>query len=469
MALLEDRQRTSAPVTRDEHQQLVQAFERTPSLFKLLSSVRTRRMGKGFTIETGVEEIHAVTGRPQLMAKGPCEFVSEHDPQPLSEIEEALIMWAAGGPNGTIAMDLPTQADVATFLCVAGRTIPGPCNDSQVHFFIVNDNGLHFWYPTRDREKPVEIETEEDYDKVLKWYREGLVTLSDQRSAFDLSWGVPNQLMGAWQWNFNKPGTTCIIPVSEHALEQVNLLLTFYEWNGWYFVDDDGEPHVGADFLRDHPQLTLPFPLSMYEEFMLHIDDYVVGYSISQARLAAESLGVGAYVFCGFSENLMLGALPEIGNGLGFTYNELSDGRRFAQGLPGVFQGYGMPAPWWDSVDQLVDTVVNFRYNKQGVFFGEGSGSGSSMDNAPYNAETLKEIRKNDRLNYKPWAIEAAKRDIQHCLEKYGRYPVHYAPMQCNHIIQLQHVDTDYYDKYHVPGYMNDRIRTHDDTWHNHK
>src|ERR1041385_4874237 len=20
-------------------------------------------------------------------------------------------------------------------------------------------------------------------------------------------------------------------------------LLTFYEWNGWYFVDDDGEPH----------------------------------------------------------------------------------------------------------------------------------------------------------------------------------------------------------------------------------
>jgi hypothetical protein len=43
-------------------QQLVQAFERTPSLFKLLWTVRTRRMGKGFTIETGVEEIHPVAG-----------------------------------------------------------------------------------------------------------------------------------------------------------------------------------------------------------------------------------------------------------------------------------------------------------------------------------------------------------------------------------------------------------------------
>ena len=84
MALLEDRQRTSAPVTRDEHQQLVQAFERTPSLFKLLSSVRTRRMGKGFTIETGVEEIHPVTGRPQLMAKGPpqLQVVSQRLLQP---------------------------------------------------------------------------------------------------------------------------------------------------------------------------------------------------------------------------------------------------------------------------------------------------------------------------------------------------------------------------------------------------
>src|ERR1051325_6408491 len=142
MSLLEDRQRTSAPVTREEHQQLVQAFERTPSLFKLLSSVRTRRMGKGFTIETGVEEIHPVTGRPQLMAKGPCECASQPDAQPLSEIEEALIRWAAGGPNGTIAMDLPTQADVATFLCVAGRTIPGPRNDPQAPCFIGNASAL---------------------------------------------------------------------------------------------------------------------------------------------------------------------------------------------------------------------------------------------------------------------------------------------------------------------------------------
>ncbi|HZC98930.1 MAG TPA: hypothetical protein VFA46_01670, partial [Actinomycetes bacterium] len=265
MAAIRTGEKATATVTVEEHRQLVQAFERTPSLFKLLATLRSRRVGKGYSVEPGVEEIHPVTGRAQYMAAGPCSYVSPHEPQALNEVEEALVVWAAGGPNGTIAMDLPTQADMATWLCVAGRTIPGPCNDSQVHFFIINDRGVYFWYPTREREKPVEIETEEDYDKVLNWYREGLVQLSDKRSDFDLSWGVANRLMGAWQWNFNKPGSSVIIPVSEIALEQVNLLLTFYEWNGWYFVDDDGEPNVGADFLKEHPELTLPFPLMKYE------------------------------------------------------------------------------------------------------------------------------------------------------------------------------------------------------------
>ena len=35
---------------------LGQAFERTPSLFQLLATVRTRRMGLGYRSETGEEE-----------------------------------------------------------------------------------------------------------------------------------------------------------------------------------------------------------------------------------------------------------------------------------------------------------------------------------------------------------------------------------------------------------------------------
>jgi hypothetical protein len=448
--------------TDKEQEQLRKAFQDTPPVFQLLSQLRTRRFGRGFTYETGKEEIHPATGLPQQLPEGALKYESEMDPTPLTEVQEALILWAAGGPNGQIVMDLPASVDMATFLCVSGRTIPGPCNDSQVHFFLVNDRGTFFWKPTRQREKPVEIESEEDYYKVLQWYRDGLIQLSDKR--IDLSWGVPNRLMGAWQWNFNKPGTSLIIPVAETALEQVNLLLTFYEWGGWYFVDDDGEPHVGEDFLREHPQLTLPYPLMKYEELCLQASDYVVGHSIANAKLAAEAMGVGYWNFCGFSEDLMLGCFPEIANGLGFQYNEF-DGIRSAIGREGVFESYGLPAPWWKNVDELVDAVVQYRYNKKGQFFGKGGASGSELDELPYKKDTLASFRDNPRLKYEDWTIEAVKRDIQHCVDKYGRYPVHFSPMQCNFMLQLHLVDPGYYDKYYVPGYITDRIRDHDKNW----
>ena len=47
-----------------------------------------------------------------------------------------------------------------------------------------------------------------------------------------------------------------------------------------------------------------------------------------------------------------------------------------------------------------------------------------------------------------------------------GRYPVNFSPMQCNFMIQLHNVDADYYDKFYVPGYITDRIRNQDATWH---
>src|SRR5204863_9428150 len=136
-----------------------------------------------------------------------------------------------------------------------------------------------------------------------------------------------------------------------------------------FLADGRGAP-LGRHLLPDRPRLTLPYPLARVQELVLQVGHYGVGFALFHLRLATEALGLGGWIFCGFSENLVLGALPEIGKGLGFHYNELADGRRFPAGLEGVFEGYGMPAPWWDSVDHLVDTVVNYRYNKDGVFFG---------------------------------------------------------------------------------------------------
>lgn len=122
--------------TDKEQADIARAFENTPPVFQLLSQLRTRRFGRGFTYETGEEEIHPATGLPQLLPEGEFKYKSRAEPVPLTEVQEALVLWAAGGPNGQIVMDLPCGVDMATFLCVAGRTIPGPCNDSQVHHVV---------------------------------------------------------------------------------------------------------------------------------------------------------------------------------------------------------------------------------------------------------------------------------------------------------------------------------------------
>ena len=43
-------------ITPEEQAALARAFESTPSVFNLLSTLRTRRMGKGYRSESGEDE-----------------------------------------------------------------------------------------------------------------------------------------------------------------------------------------------------------------------------------------------------------------------------------------------------------------------------------------------------------------------------------------------------------------------------
>ena len=127
--------------------------------------------------------------------------------EPLSELETALLLWAACGPNGIVGGDIGLNENLSTMVCMAGRTIPGPCNDAAVNIIFANDDGTFLYKPTYHRERPVEIETEEDYEKVLTWFREGTIKLSDKRP--DIDWTVmPGRPLGIYQINSNKPGST---------------------------------------------------------------------------------------------------------------------------------------------------------------------------------------------------------------------------------------------------------------------
>ena len=111
-----------------ESEQLTRAFTDDRSVFELMRQTRTRRVGYGYRIDSGTTEKHPVTGHEMVQEKGPMEFVSNRAPLALTETEEALLSWAACGPNGIAAWDISLGGGFHELVSIAGRTTPTPGN-----------------------------------------------------------------------------------------------------------------------------------------------------------------------------------------------------------------------------------------------------------------------------------------------------------------------------------------------------
>src|SRR5438128_11827928 len=110
-------------ISDEEKAAVHRAFTQTPSVLQLLSTVRSRRFDMGYRYESGQPE--AMTwgkGKTVVQEKGPRAYDSKMQPHPLSELQEAIIAWAACRPNGLIAADFPAKRDMCTWLSWVGRT-----------------------------------------------------------------------------------------------------------------------------------------------------------------------------------------------------------------------------------------------------------------------------------------------------------------------------------------------------------
>ena len=117
------------------------------SLFESLAHRRTRRFG----LKYGIDD--------------KCfEFKSEKKPVPLTELENAILVWAADGVNGLSLGEGQTSTNVMQ--CWNGRTHANACNDQNTNFLIMDDSGVYMHKP-RDATKIVEFETPEDREKFV--------------------------------------------------------------------------------------------------------------------------------------------------------------------------------------------------------------------------------------------------------------------------------------------------------------
>jgi len=115
----------------DQHQGLQEAL-RYP-LFSAIFKRRSRRISKGIA----------------SVPAGSLSYASTQKPQPLTSLEEALLI-AATGVTGVTMPDMPQQTEKgknlvgSPMLEIYGRAASSPDNAQATHFLLINDSGTYF-------------------------------------------------------------------------------------------------------------------------------------------------------------------------------------------------------------------------------------------------------------------------------------------------------------------------------------
>jgi hypothetical protein len=461
--------------TAEQYRQLKHYFEETRTLPQLLATLRSRRVGLGYSIESGEAETRGATGRTLQQQRGPLAFVSEHPTLPLSEVEEAILAWSACGPNGMAHWDIAVHGGFHELVHIAGRTAAGPGNSFATDLLVIKDEGAFLYNPGTERERMVEIQGEEDYHKVLDWYRRGMHQILDHRP--DIDWGLrapgaPNaSLFGPYQFNVNREGTTWFIPITDIGWLYFSVMLNLFDAWHLYFTDDQtGEPAGVGEWVGEG-RLEFPITIGQIEQFIFQVETYPPGSIVQNMRLAAEAMGLGNWIFCGFFDDILMGAFPDLARGLEFRAEPLNERAPLASGalkisgMEGVKEATYVPSPRYRDGRAVMQAMTEEKYG-QGRVMSKGEDNWMLTHNGPFKADTVREIVNHPVVQVSDWAVEAAAAYVDYCVERYGQCPVTFNPMQCNFGAVIHHVDPAFYERYYDGSSVTATIRQHMGAWH---
>ena len=456
------------------HRQLKAFFEQTRTLPQLLATLRSRRVAMGYQIEGGEEET-SFAGRRLYQPKGPLAFVSEHAVIPLTEVEEAIVAWSACGPNGLAHWDIAVHGGFHELVHIAGRTAAGPGNSFATDLLVIKDQGAFLYNPGTERERMVEIQGEDDYHKVLDWYRRGMHQILDHRP--DVDWGLrapgaPNaSLFGPYQFNVNREGTTWFIPITDIGWLYFSVMLNLFDAWHLYFTDDQtGEPAGVGEWVGEG-KLEFPITIGQIEQFIFQVETYPPGSIVQNMRLAAEAMGLGNWIFCGFFDDILMGAFPDLARGLEFRAEPLNERAPLASGalkifgMEGVKEATYVPSPRYRDGRAVMQAMMEEKYG-QGRTMSKGEDNWMLTHNGPFKADTVREIVNHPVVQVSDWAVEAAAAYVDYCVERYGQCPVTFNPMQCNFGAVIHHVDPAFYERYYDGSSVTPTIRQHMEAWH---
>jgi len=417
-------------LTEKDKKRIAQLFQF--SLFEALAHRRTRRFGLGY-------EIH-----------DKCfDFKSEKKPVPLTELETALLVWAADGINGLSLGEAQTSTNVMQ--CWNGRTHGNACNDQSTNFIIMDDSGVYMHKP-KEATKLVEIETPDDWEKFITSFRQNTTKIIDQRPKFP-----PQAFLQSNQWFAHTGGSTWFFPLVDLTSEYINFLLYGIDRDRYQLIDANTGKGAGKKIQQaiDDGYLNgLQVPIQLMDIFVYNVCVGACYFKIQNAKLAAEAMGIGHFVWGGFTPLILLGGTPFC-KGFGFYFVQGKDGVPNPVGLKGHIEAHC--PPFFKSMDDAVDDIVNRKYGPNGCLTANFKGKTPFKDFSCITENVCK---------YDERAIELTKDYCNYVYDTYGRFPLVVDSIQMPVCLTLHHIDLDFYEKYYPPEAITEVYRNHMAIWH---
>jgi hypothetical protein len=414
--------------------------------FPLLEAIygrRSRRFGLGMQIPSG-----------------PLAFRSEAAPEPLTELERAVLIAAGTGVTGwhfgvPFGPDRP-ESHAHYSHRFTGRTAPTAAGFGTPVLFSTDDAGTYLTN-TRDGVPDGVREFAGDVDSaraILDRCRTSTTELS--RSRLDLP-ARPPHMLPPNLWMANAPGSSLFMPVGD-ACEQVLGLMTMALANGSFIVDDVARRPAGdlAPFVRSGLlDEARPMPLSVLQQMAYEANCAELDFMAHNMVLTMQAMGLGGLFFSGLNRWSVLGAFADDGiAGLGFRFVE---DERWTLPNPVGLDGHyeALCPPYQPDMRTAAEVYVERKFGSGGAY--DPSTPGPWRDTSGIK-------RGVDR--YSDEFVACLGEVAQYVYDTHGRFPATFTTMVLTGYVQAVHLDTDYYDTHFLPGAYLPSHREHRERWH---
>ncbi|NWF61234.1 MAG: hypothetical protein HXY43_18755 [Fischerella sp.] len=388
---------------------------------------------------------------------GPLAFTSRHQPLPLSELEQMMVLTAAAGNTGWHYM-ITRHARYAPHLsnysaAAGGRTFPSAAGFHTSEIFFTNDDGVYF-FETRDAHALVERQADEDInlDALLAAHRQRIRKLTEGRLHIP---PAEPYMEGHNTWCVNRPGSLLIIPVGDIAQHMI-ANLCFLVQNGYCIYDDVNREQIpGLEKFKHLVNLDEPFPMTFIDQYSLTECTAELSTCCYAGMLMLQAMGLGGWMFDGMDRHVVLGASgdPDV-PGLGFRYDT---DERWAlpnpTGLPGVFEAFC--PPHYPDMRAAVEAFAKRKFGSGGPFHPDTPGPWKETAKVRTSAEVHSEEFK-----------ECVALMAQYIYDRFGKFPGTVPSVFILTYLQAHHLDLEFYDHHFQPGAYLKTHAQHMTNWH---